>query len=125
MDNAIVTKWLEDYKQAWVTRNEMAIVELFTSDGQYFETPFLVYAGREEIYKYWTLNPGVQRDIRFQYQILSTYDSYAIVHWSAQFNRADDSRELDGIFLLDFTPEGKCKTLREWWHSQSSLNKAT
>jgi hypothetical protein len=28
--------------------------------------------------------------------------------------------ELDGIFLLDFAPDGRCRKLQEWWHRREA-----
>ena len=122
MDLTIAKQWLEDYKTAWETQSPELIAKLFTSEGQYFETPFLVHTGYQQIYDYWIAAPLTQKDINFQYKIFGLFEGKVIAHWNSKFTRADIPKELDGIFLLDLDAEGKCKVLREWWHSKPITN---
>jgi hypothetical protein len=32
--------------------------------------------------------------------------------------------ELDGVFLISLDDEGRCKSLREWWHKQQKRKRA-
>lgn len=114
-----VTAWLEDYKQAWESRDPDLIVTLFTPDAPYYETPFSKPAlGREGIRHYWQEGVVPQREVRFQYHLLAVVEQQAFVRWQSRFHLDAEERQLDGIFLLTFAPDGLCSELREWWHEQ-------
>jgi hypothetical protein len=115
--------WLTKYGQAWETRAPQLAADLFTEDCRYFETPFSEPAiGRDGVLRYWQAVPEGQSDITFRYRILAVQAPTVIAHWSASFTRtASDTRvELDGVFVLEFTAEGRCRTLREWWHREEA-----
>ncbi|MCB9965463.1 MAG: nuclear transport factor 2 family protein [Rhodospirillales bacterium] len=114
----ILETWLLAYKDAWETQNPDKIVQIFTEDAVYWETPFLKHEGRDAIYQYWKDVPGAQKDISFRYKILNADEGLS--HWSATFFAGGRSHELDGIFMLTFDAQGRCQVLREWWHSKEN-----
>jgi nuclear transport factor 2 (NTF2) superfamily protein len=115
----LVTAWLEGYKRAWESRDPDLIVTLFTPDAPYYETPFSEPAlGREGIRHYWQEGVVPQREVRFQYHIITVVEQQAFVRWQSRFHLDAEERQLDGIFLLTFAPDGLCSELREWWHEQ-------
>ncbi|MFW6093786.1 MAG: nuclear transport factor 2 family protein [Pseudomonadota bacterium] len=116
-----VTEWLEGYKAAWETRDADKVVALFTEDATYQELPCAApLEGRQGIRDYWTEATGGQQDVDFSYQVLSVSGNTGIAHWRTNFTRIPSgSRALvDGIFVLEFTPNGLCESLKEWWHVQ-------
>lgn len=111
-------RWLDAYGRAWETRDPDAAVELFAEDASYRETPFdEPMRGREAIRRYWSQVPEHQRDIEFGYEVLSARP--ALARWWASYIAValGEPTKLDGIFLLEFDPEGRCSSLREWWHA--------
>jgi ketosteroid isomerase-like protein len=123
LTEAGLVTWLEGYKAAWETRDAERAVALFTADATYQDEAFTPpNQGAQGIRDYWTKVTAGQRDVKFQYQVLSVKGSTGIAHWSAQFAVADSATaiQLDGVFLLEFDASGKCRSLREWWHLKSS-----
>lgn len=113
--------WLTKYGQAWEMRAPQLAADLFAEDCRYFETPFSEPAtGRDGVLHYWQAVPEGQTDITFRYRILAVQAPTVIAHWSASFTRtANGTRvKLDGVFVMEFTVEGQCRTLREWWHRE-------
>jgi hypothetical protein len=111
--------WLTKYGQAWEKRAPQLAAALFSEDCRYFETPFSEPAtGPDGVLKYWQAVPQGQTDIAFCFRILAVQAPTVIAHWSASLRRtANGTRvKLDGVFVLEFTDEGRCRTLREWWH---------
>ena len=116
-------RWLETYGRAWIDRDPDAAARLFTEDVTYHETPFDEPArGIEGVRRYWAENTDVQREVRFRHEILALEGSRAIARWWAGYVRpATNVRaELDGIFLLEFAPDGRCRMLQEWWHRREA-----
>jgi ketosteroid isomerase-like protein len=120
MDRAAVEGWLERYGRAWETRDPAAAVELFTEDAEYREKPFDdSMRGHSAIDRYWSEIPETQRDIAFESEVLAVTEERAIVRWWASYEniRTGEPTRLDGVFLLEFADDGRCRSLREWWHA--------
>jgi len=113
--------WLDAYGQAWENRDPEAATALFTEDGTYQVTPFLEpMRGRKAIFEYWSEVARTEENIRFGYEILGVDPKRSIARWSASFVRVPPGLQtkLDGIFLISLDEEGRCKSLKEWWHKQ-------
>ena len=123
MNEVQLDTWLEGYRQAWETRDPGAAAVLFSEDVEYYETPFVEPArGRNGVYGYWKNAVENQSDVSFAHEIVSLSGSRAVVRWRASFKRASSgvTTRLDGVFLLEFDDQGRCRRLREWWHMTSS-----
>ena len=123
LTEAALTQWLEGYKAAWEARDAAKAAALFTPDATYQDEAFTPpHVGTHGIKDYWTRVTTGQREVKFQYQVLSVKGSTGIAHWAAQVAVADTPTtiKLDGVFLLEFDAGGKCRSLREWWHLQST-----
>ena len=113
--------WLDAYGQAWENRNPETAAALFTEDGSYQVMPFLEpMRGRKAIFEYWSEVARTQENIRFAYEILVANAELNIARWSASFVIVPQGlqTQLDGIFLISLDEEGRCRSLREWWHKQ-------
>jgi hypothetical protein len=120
-DRAAFESWLEAYGKAWESRDAEAAAALFAEDGTYQVTPFLApMRGRKAILEYWLGVARTEENIRFGYEILVSNSEINIARWSASFVIAPHGLQtkLDGIFLISLDEEGRCKSLREWWHKQ-------
>lgn len=113
--------WLRGYERAWESKDPDAAASLFTADAHYFETPYSEpFQGPDGVRAYWTRVTADQRDIDFQYAIVTVDGNRGIATWSARFSTISSNAkvELNGIFVLDFAREGRCRQLREWWHAR-------
>ncbi|CAN5836463.1 hypothetical protein BH23ACT10_BH23ACT10_22980 [soil metagenome] len=112
--------WLEAYGRAWIDGDPEAVVQLFTKDAAYFETPFdPPMIGHDTIRTYWHEGAELgQRDVRFSHDVVAVEADVAIARWHAVFVRTDDGTvvELDGVLLAEFDDAGRCRQFREWWH---------
>lgn len=119
LDRSEAAVWLDGYKNAWESRDAGKAASLFTENAVYQDNPHNEpYKGRSGIHEYWSNVTSDQRDVTFDYEVLTTYGQTAVVHWSAKLTSASSGAtvKLDGIFLLDFDESGLCSRLREWWH---------
>jgi hypothetical protein len=120
-DRAAFKSWLDAYGQAWENRNAEAAAALYTEDGTYQVTPFLEpLRGRKAIFEYWSEVTRTEENVRFGYEILVSNAGLNIARWSASIVIVPQGLQtkLDGIFLISLDEEGRCKSLREWWHKQ-------
>lgn len=116
-----VDVWLKGYEQAWETLDPDKAAALFTEEATYRDDPYTEpYRGRKGIHDYWASVTSDQQDVAFTYEILSVSGNTGIAHWHSEFTQKSSGSAivLDGIFVLEFNPEGLCQSLKEWWHIQ-------
>jgi SnoaL-like domain len=121
MDRDTFRSWLDSYGRAWIDRNPEAAAALYTDTGTYQVTPFLEpMRGRRAIFDYWAEVARTEEGIRFEHEILAVDGDRGIATWWAAFVRVPPglATKLDGIFLITLDGEGRCVSLREWWHKQ-------
>ena len=119
MEHAEFASWLEAYGRAWRERNPQAAADLYAEDGTYQVTPFVEpMRGRPAIYEYWVHVAETERNIQFGYEILAVSQEAGIARWWASFLIVPQGLQtrLDGIFLISLREDGRCQSLREWWH---------
>jgi hypothetical protein len=72
------------------------------------------WTGRDEIVRRWI--SGAQEDVEYAYEILAVVGDTGIAHWNvkatSEGQKARD--EWDGILLITFAPDGRCREHREW-----------
>lgn len=120
-DVATFKAWLEAYGRAWERRDPEAAAALYAEDGTYQVTPFREpMRGRKAIFEYWCEVARTEENVRFGYEILVAKPELNIARWWASFVIVPQGlkTKLDGIFLIALDKEGRCKSLREWWHKQ-------
>jgi ketosteroid isomerase-like protein len=113
--------WLADYGSAWEARDAAAAAALFTADASYFETPYSPpFRGQEGVRGYWAKVTADQRKVKFRSEAIGIAGGTGVAKWNAVFELASTGNrvELDGVFLLEFDDQGRCTTLREWWHAR-------
>jgi uncharacterized protein (TIGR02246 family) len=121
MDRESLRTWLDAYGRAWIARNAEAAATLYADDGTYQVTPFEEpLRGREAIFQYWSGVARTEENIQFGYEILAVTSDHGIARWWASFVRVPPGlpTKLDGIFLITLDADGRCASLREWWHKQ-------
>ena len=121
MDRTSFESWLEAYGRAWRERNPQAAANLFTEDGTYQVTPFVeAMRGRPAILAFWSHVAQTEQDIQFGYEVLAVTAEAGIARWWASFVIVPPGLQtrLDGIFLISLDDDGRCTSLREWWHKE-------
>ena len=116
-----VGSWLEAYGRAWETNDSDRFVALFSDEASYSENPHDdPMVGGDAIREYFGLMAQHQEDVSFGFEILSM--SPVAAHWWASYTKVANGEptRLNGIFLLDFDDDGRCFSLREWWHADPS-----
>lgn len=110
-------RWLAAYGAAWEAHDGAAAAALFAEDGIYCWGPFAEpLVGREAIRERWDAATAGQGAVRFEAEPLGTDGARAFARWHTTIEPgAEPGVELDGIFVLDFAPDGLCVRLQEWW----------
>ena len=117
-------QWLERYGKAWVEGDPDAVVQLFSADAAYYETPFdEPMIGTEAIRRYWTEGATkAQTDVTFEATPVSLSGSTGFARWRATFRRVPSKEfvELDGVLSARFDDAMRCEEFREWWHRRET-----
>ncbi len=119
MDQQSFKRWLDTYGHAWMSRDPDAATALYTDDAIYQVTPFDKRPqGRAAIHEYWNGVAKTQENIQFSYEVLAVTSEHGLARWQASFVRVPSGliTKLDGIFLIALDSDGRCHSLREWWH---------
>ncbi len=111
--------WLKNLGRAWMEQKPEIMREICVEEVRYFESPFgKPLIGPAAVARQWQNDVvGKQKDIKFQYDIVSFSMTVNIAHWSAEFTRTKDNSRvaLDGIFIVKLDKAGKCTEFRQWW----------
>lgn len=108
-------RWLDAYFAAWISNEPDDVASLFTEDATYSVGPFAAkWEGRTEIVRRWTL--GAQDDVEYAYEVMAVEGDTGIAHWNVRARAEGGSArsEWDGILLITFAPDGRCREHREW-----------
>ncbi|MDP2033265.1 MAG: nuclear transport factor 2 family protein [Polaromonas sp.] len=136
----LMQRFMENYKKAWETRDEVLLASLFTGDGRYHNTPFAVQTGHAQIKQYWQ-RVKLQADIALSFDILHAGALGGIAHWHTTYQVTSEEMfamwatssgttqlarqpgdplprlALDGVAVAEFEAGGLCRDFRIWWHS--------
>jgi hypothetical protein len=76
--------------------------------------------GREAIFEYWSHVAETEQDVQFGYEVLAVTQEAGIARWWASFLIVPQRLQtrLDGIFLITLDGNGRCRSLKEWWHKE-------
>jgi ketosteroid isomerase-like protein len=108
--------WLDRYFLAWVTNRRDQVEALFTEDAVYWVDPFEEpRRGRGEIVETWVGRPHAA--VEYTYEPIAVSGDVGVAHWrlSSRTEGKTARTELDGILLIAFATDGRCREHREWY----------
>src|SRR6186997_2500493 len=103
MERAEVARWMDAYRDAWVSNVPAQVAALFTEDAAFASEAFQPpWQGRDEIVRRWTA--GIKQDVDMAYEVMATDGDLALVHWHVFTRNAGDPirTEYDGVIVLRF-----------------------
>jgi uncharacterized protein (TIGR02246 family) len=116
VDRARVATWMEAFRRAWISNDPVEVADLFAADAVYVMDPFAdAWVGRDEIVRRWTA--GISQQVELEYEIQALEGDVAVIHWVVVTRNAGDPVRVqyDGVVLLRFAGDGRCRELREWY----------
>jgi hypothetical protein len=118
MNKKLFESWFAKLGKAWEEKDPQTLPSLFAREFEYYETPFgKPYTTKEGLIKLWEEVPTSQKDIKFDFDILSISKNTAVARWHASFTRIKQNKKavLDGIFLVKLNDKGLATLFRQWW----------
>jgi len=114
-----IADWIERYRRAWEERDSEAAAALFTEDATYraliFDEP---HRGRAGVAEYWRTVTEAQSEVRVRMGEPYGSDGRVAVEFWTNMKVAGEDVTLPGVLLLEFSPDGLCRRLYEYWHYQ-------
>jgi ketosteroid isomerase-like protein len=119
MDDSWAGEWLDAYGEAWRTRDDEALADLFTADAVYRSHPFRApHVGVEAIREYWRDVTSTQEDLELRFGAPLVVGNRVVVEWWASMREDGGEITLPGCLLMRFRAGGRCQELREYWHRE-------
>lgn len=116
-----IKKVMQKYGKAWERQDSDIILECFTQDGIYQESPLAKpYQGHKEIKKFW--DKSVKRetqDIKFKLgkSYLSKNGKTGFAEWECRNRHGKEKHHMVGIMLLKMKGN-KITYLNEYWNTK-------
>jgi hypothetical protein len=101
-----INKWLNEFKRSWIKKDIKAVLNLFSDNVEYYETPNHKLKGKIEIGKIWN---GIksQDNIKLDLEVFCKEKNKYAVKWALRFYDKKDY-SYKGIYLLSLDSEKKC-----------------
>jgi ketosteroid isomerase-like protein len=122
MDLKQIKEVMLKYKQAWEKQDSKLILDCFTKDGIYQESPLAKpYKGHKQIKLFW--NDKVikkTKDIKFKLGkcYISKDEKTAFVEWTCKNNQQGIKKYMVGIMILKMKGN-KITYLNEYWNTKN------
>lgn len=110
-----IENWLEDFERNWEKKDIESVLELFTEDVDYYETPFEKLDNKKELREEWRSIKN-QSDIELETEIFSKEEDKFTVKWRLQYSKNREQNILKGIYLIKLNSRNKCY---EFWQYSS------
>lgn len=113
--------WMDEFMNSWKELNWKRTLNTLDKNVKYYENPldppckdFI------EVTNLWNVVADNQKDINYQYKILSYTDELCIINW--QMTRtlipSNIRQQIDGIFQISVNEEGKCTYFKQWRYTR-------
>lgn len=117
-------EWVAAYAQAWTSKDDVSITNLFTEDATYQSNPTEpAHIGTEAIGAYWRRATATQQELDLSFGTPVIDGNRLAVEWWATMRdpewRPDapsDAVTLPGCLILRFAADGRCEELREYYN---------
>ncbi|WP_137700220.1 nuclear transport factor 2 family protein [Marimonas lutisalis] len=136
--------FMSAYKRVWEGQDSEGFADLFTPDGQYWNTPFQCQDSWQLRKTYWD-RIKLQQDITHTNTVLGETPDGGFAHWHVEYQVASEElfeiwakstgtglpdRQpgdplprmiLDGTLIGRFDAAGRATEVRIWWHSTAQM----
>lgn len=117
MDKKTFEEWLTKLGKAWTERDPYTSAALFAKNVIYYESVFeKPCANWDEVLKLWLVVPKNQKDVRFNFEVISVSEDVGIANWkvSRTLIPSNVKQKIDGIFLVSLNEDGLCTMFKQW-----------
>lgn len=102
-----INKWLSDFNNAWTGHDVSAVMNLFTDDVEYWETPNTLIKSKQDLVNEWQ-NINNQQEIKLSTKIYSSCANKHTIIWNLNYSRNEKLFSFSGIYLITLNSNNKC-----------------
>jgi ketosteroid isomerase-like protein len=115
METPSIQDWLQSFRKNWKRGNVEEVLQLFTDDVDYWETPSKKL-DLEELREEWK-TVKEQEDIRLKFEVFSQDKNKYTVQWELSYIKDGEKSELKGVYLIKLNKEGRCEDFWQYLNS--------
>ncbi|MGH9011085.1 MAG: nuclear transport factor 2 family protein [Acidimicrobiia bacterium] len=115
IDSSSVRAWVGAYERVWRTAGTDQVAELFTTDATYQMSPFAEpHCGLDAIRRLWDAErTGPDEEFIMTFDVVAVDDPRAVVRLEVLY-RPPEREHYRDLWILEFTPDGRCRSFEEW-----------
>ena len=106
--------WLENFKKYWLNKEINLVIELFSDNVEYYETPFYKFNNKNEILSAWKYI-NKQNISYLDFDIFSVEKDKFTIEWELKYNIEEKQFHFKGIYLMTLNSENKCNYFIQYW----------
>ena len=109
--------WIKSFMDGWKNRDVESVMKVISKDCKYFESVFEEPCNDlGEIRKLWEVVPFNQKDISYNYEILSESENFCFINIKVERTMVPSEirQKIDGIFQISLDNEGLCNFFKQW-----------
>lgn len=116
-------KWTKEFMESWKELDWKRTLETLDKNVEYYENPIdKPCQNFEEVTNLWNIVADNQKDISYEFEIISYNEDTCIVNWqmTRTMTKSETKQEIDGIFQVSINDEGKCIYFKQWRFTRES-----
>lgn len=103
-----ITDWIDIFRTCWKNHDVDGVMDLFTDDVEYWETPFKKVKNIKELRSEWEY-VKTQHDIAISCNVFAQEENNYAIMWNLTYRSTDnESKHYKGTYLLRLNSNGKC-----------------
>lgn len=109
--------WVKEFMDSWKELDWERTLKTLDKEVEYYENPIdEPCKSFEEVTNLWNVVADNQKDIDYQYKIVTYDNDFCIINWQMTRTMTQNNvkQEIDGIFQISLNSEGKCTYFKQW-----------
>lgn len=110
-------KWTKEFMESWKALDWKRTLKTLDENIKYYENPIDEPCRNfEEVTNLWNVVADNQKDICYEFQIVSYDENICIINWqmTRTMTKNNTKQEIDGIFQISLNKDGKCTFFKQW-----------
>lgn len=104
----MINEWLKEFKAGWTAKDIDRVIDLFTDDVEYWETPFKKLENKNDVRDEWQAII-MQSEIDINLSVYSSESSRYAVVWSLSYiDSKSVTQNWAGVYLIELNENAKC-----------------
>lgn len=113
--------WTKEFMESWKQLDWKKTLDLLDKNVKYYENPIdEPCKSFEEVTKLWSVVADNQKDIEYQFNIVSYDENSCMINWQMTriMTKDNTKQEIDGIFQIAINLNGKCTLFKQWRYTR-------